>query len=313
MANVKERVTMMSFWWWMATILMCVAAAILVVSAQRDKPASHIKQRFREVMKQEGINDTNQSNYFGLEEWQERLLKRISSSEMDELPHLLIQAGWGNEQTRYFFLVSAWILPLLGAAIGAIYALAQGEVLKIVLLYVLFGFGLTFVAIRRFLRWKAKKRQAAIRKEVVTLLHLLRMLFDAGLSLENILHVTEQQGRDMLPNLAQELSLVLKRIQSGQDRGEALMDMAMPLDVPELTDTVEMLKQVTRYGGNISSSLAEFAQLVELRQVSELREYVSKLSAKMTIVMMLFLFPALIIFLAGPGFMGLARALKGLG
>jgi tight adherence protein C len=72
-----------------------------------------------------------------------------------------------------------------------------------------------------------------------------------------------------------------------------------------------MLKQVTRYGGNIRDSLAEYTTLVEQRQVSELREYVSKLSAKMTVVMILFLFPALMIFLAGPGFMGLAKALKG--
>jgi tight adherence protein C len=32
----------------------------------------------------------------------------------------------------------------------------------------------------------------------------------------------------------------------------------------------------------------------------------------MTVVMVLFLFPALMIFVAGPGFVGLARALKGM-
>jgi tight adherence protein C len=87
--------------------------------------------------------------------------------------------------------------------------------------------------------------------------------------------------------------------------------MAAPLDIPELSDTIAMLKQVTRYGGNIRNSLEEYTTLVEQRQVSELREYVSKLSAKMTVVMILFLFPALMIFLAGPGFIGLSKALKG--
>jgi tight adherence protein C len=165
--------------------------------------------------------------------------------------------------------------------------------------------------IRRLLRWKAQKRRDAIRKEVIPFLHLLRMLFEAGLSMEHILQIIEQQGRDLIPNLVSELHLVIKRIQSGQDRADALVDMAAPLDVPELSDTIAMLKQVTRYGGNIRNSLEEYTTLVEQRQVSELREYVSKLSAKMTVVMILFLFPALMIFLAGPGFIGLTKALKG--
>ena len=67
-----------------------------------------------------------------------------------------------------------------------------------------------------------------------------------------------------------------------------------------------------RMPSNVLNSLIEYTKLVEQRQISELREYVSKLSAKMTVVMMVFLFPALLIFVAGPGFVGLANALKGL-
>lgn len=121
-----------------------------------------------------------------------------------------------------------------------------------------------------------------------------------------------QQGCQLIPHLAAELGAVSKRIQAGQERGEVLAEMAEPLEVPELNDTVGMLRQVTRYGGNIRDSLTEYTRLVEERQVSQLREYVSKLSAKMTVVMVIFLFPALMIFLAGPGFVGLGRALKGL-
>jgi tight adherence protein C len=173
-------------------------------------------------------------------------------------------------------------------------------------------FALVFIALRRFLRWRAAQRIATIRKEVPAFLHLLRMLFDAGLSFEHTLQVIQQQGQLLIPHLAGELGVVITRIQAGQERAEALAEMAEPLNIPELNDTIGMLKQVTRYGGNIRDSLTEYTKLVEERQVSELREYVSKLSAKMTIVMVLFLFPALMIFVAGPGFVGLARALKGL-
>ena len=292
-------------------ILIIAATAVVMIAAQRSKTSVHVRQRFREVLRQEGMNNPLQAGS-DTGQWQQALLERISRSEMDELPGLLRQAGWGGEQSRYYYLLAAWLLPVITGLVGGIYAMSQGETMVQVLFYILFGFGVFFIAIRRFLRWKARGRQAEIRREVLTWLHLLRMLFDAGLSLEHILHVTEDQGRELIPNIADELRQVLVRIRAGQERGEALAEMAAPLDVPELNDTVAMMKQVTKYGGNISESLAEYAELLEQRQVSELREYVSKLSAKMTIVMMLFLFPALIIFLAGPGFMGLVRALKGL-
>ena len=65
------------------------------------------------------------------------------------------------------------------------------------------------------------------------------------------------------------------------------------------------------HGGNIRETLVKFAQLIEERQLSALREYVNVLSGKMSVVMMVFLFPALLIFLAGPGFMALAKGLSG--
>ena len=157
--------------------------------------------------------------------------------------------------------------------------------------------------------WRASSRCKALRRELVPLLHLLRMLLDAGLSLEHALRVAVEQGTDLIPNFAVELNRVLVRLAAGQDRGEALARMAEQLDIVEVNDMVAMLRQVTRFGGNIRDSLASYTQLLEDRQLSELREYVSKLSAKMTVVMMVFMFPALMIFIAGPGFLGLTQAL----
>ncbi len=103
---------------------------------------------------------------------------------------------------------------------------------------------------------------------------------------------------------------MLQRIQHGQERGDALEDMARRLDVDELTATVSILKQAARYGGNLRDSLMRYIKLMEDRRMTELRDKVGKMSAKMSVVMMLFMFPALILFLAGPGFMAVVRTLK---
>jgi tight adherence protein C len=304
----------MNIWLWIAVLLMVSTAALLFSMTQRDRPPPGVQRRFAEALRGDGANI---SHFFHFEkpDANTRLmqtLERFSSSEIEEMQRLLVQAGWGNPQTRFYFLAAGWLLPFVLAGATALYSFAGGASLGDILLHVVFVFAFVFIFMRRLLRWCASQRQQVIRKEVTAFLHLLRMLFDAGLSFEHTLQVIEQQGGSLIPHLSKELGVVLKRIQAGQERGEALAEMAEPLDIPELNDTIGMLKQVTRYGGNIRDSLIEYTKLVEERQISELREYVSKLSAKMTVVMVLFLFPALMIFVAGPGFIGLARALKGM-
>ncbi len=301
----------MNLLWVMTIVFMLLAAGMLIYISQMDSHPRHIQRRFREALHQEGIHISAKLGPLNFEEATHYVLDKVSRNEMAEMQQLLIQAGWHGSKAKCVFLMVGWVLPLVLGVIAFGYALLNQSSFSDVIFCGTFVFAATFVLVRRLLRWKASQRCEAIRKEVIAFLHLLRMLFDAGLSMEHILLVIEQQGRDLIPNLANELHLVIQRIQNGQDRGDALVEMAAPLNVPELNDTIAMLKQVTRYGGNIRDSLAEYTALIEQRQVSEMREYVSKLSAKMTVVMILFLFPALITFLAGPGFVGLAKALKG--
>lgn len=304
----------MNFLWWLAVLFLLLASGVLLTAATSRRANARAVERFDEVLRSEvpfsryGVQEGGQGDRLL------RVLEKLSAGELQEFDRLLVRAGWSGVRVRFAFYLTAWLLPVIAGFAGALYAIGSGRAAAEVPLAALFAFAVAFLLPRRLLRWRAAKRQDLMRKEIPALLHLLRMLFDAGLSLEHTLHVVVEQGRDLIPNLAMEIGTALKRIQAGQERGDALAQMAEPLDVPELSDTVGMLRQVTRYGGNIRDSLAEYAALVEERQNSELREYVSKLSAKMTVVMVAFLFPALMIFVAGPGFVGLARALgSGLG
>lgn len=80
------------------------------------------------------------------------------------------------------------------------------------------------------------------------------------------------------------------------------------LEVDELTDTCVILQQLILQGGGAMKSLLALKQLLDDRRLTRLQEYISKMSAKMSVVMMVFLFPALLIVLGGPAFIGIARA-----
>ncbi|MNN92240.1 hypothetical protein D3C81_2104890 [compost metagenome] len=81
------------------------------------------------------------------------------------------------------------------------------------------------------------------------------------------------------------------------------------LAVDEFSDTCVILKQLLTQGGGAMKSLLALKQLLDDRRLTGMQERVSKMSGKMSVVMMVFLFPALLIVLAGPGLTALAKAL----
>lgn len=148
----------------------------------------------------------------------------------------------------------------------------------------------------------------ADRPEISTFIPLLRILFESGMAVEQALRVLGSEAQKLLPELTHELRLILARVDSGLELGQELNQTATLLAVDEFTDTCVILQQLILQGGGAMKSLQALKQLLDDRRLTRLQEYISKMSAKMSVVMMLFLFPALLIVLAGPGFTAIVRA-----
>ena len=170
--------------------------------------------------------------------------------------------------------------------------------------------GIGYLLPKRVLAAAAKKRQERIAKEIATFIPLLRILFESGMAVEQSLRVLGNDAQRLLPHLTFELRVILARVDSGLELGEELGKTARLLEVDEFTDTCIILQQLIQQGGGAMKSLLALKQLLDDRRLTGLQEYISKMSAKMSVVMMVFLFPALLIVLGGPAFIGIARALK---
>lgn len=161
---------------------------------------------------------------------------------------------------------------------------------------------------KRLLAFAARRRQRTIAVEISTFIPLLRILFESGMAVEQALRVLSSEAQKLLPELTSELRLILARVDSGLELGQELHKAAVMLAVDEFSDTCVILQQLIQQGGGAMKSLLALKQLLDDRRLTRLQEYISKMSAKMSVVMMLFLFPALLIVLAGPGFTAIARA-----
>jgi tight adherence protein C len=295
--------------WILLAALLIGLSLVLMALARQDATAPETEKRFSEALdnsQDEGwLNQRTWRSTNSLTARARRLLERTPGTDMQEVETLMRQAGLLDARARNAVYASLWIAPAAGLGLAV---LASGAYDLSLLQSAMFGVGFGFIAPRKVLRWTAERRRRAIREELPIMLNLMRLLFDAGLSLEHTLKAISEQGKQIAPNLAAEFAAVLVRIQNGQDRGTALEDMAERLGIDELTETVAILKQAARFGGSLRESLLRYLRLLEDRRMTDLRDKVGKLSAQMTVVMVVFMFPALMIFLAGPGFMALIKS-----
>lgn len=240
----------------------------------------------------------------------ERLL---DSGVKGESERVLRQAGWLRERDEFPLLAIRLGFPLVFGAAALALAILQDMTPAQILL--LGGIGLVggVLAYRSWLRSRAKARRDRLADQTPAMLQFLNMTLGSGVSVEQALTVLQQEGRIVTPDISQEMDLVLARVNAGEATDDALQRIFEDLEVDELDDTVAVLRQVLKHGGNASQSLMNLVALIEDRQRTTMQERIAKMSAKMSVVMMVFLFPALLILVAGPSLVSLLGAMSSMG
>lgn len=226
----------------------------------------------------------------------------------NETQVLLNRVGWRTATQRSLFAAFQVGTPVAFAGLvflgHELFFPRSGNLLVVLLCALAVG----YLIPKRLLAYAAKKRQQEAAIEVSTFIPLLRILFESGMAVEQALRVLSVEGRQLLPVLTGELRLVLARVDSGLDLSQELSKAASLLSVDEFDDTCVILQQLIQQGGGAMKSLQSLKSLLDDRRMTRMEEYISKMSAKMSVVMMMFLFPALLIVLAGPSFIAVARA-----
>jgi len=238
-------------------------------------------------------------------------LERLVDKE-GETPRLLAQAGWRTPRAKLIFYAFQGLLPL-GLAGLIFFGWAVGyKYFQVPNLYLAFigAVALSFLLPRWVLRSAAASRQKRIKAEVPLFVHLLVLLFESGLSTRQALASLVREGRGVLPELGFEFESLVRQLDTGADTSEILRQLGDLLAVDDLTTILGVLRQVDRYGGEIREPLLDVLKLLEERRGLDLREKVNLISGRMTVVMVLFFFPALLIFVAGPAALAITTSLS---
>ena len=148
-----------------------------------------------------------------------------------------------------------------------------------------------------FLNMKMRKNQDAIRSQLADTLDLLSVCMEAGLSFDAALVKVAER---MEGPLIDEFITVLKQVQLGKSRNEALKNLSDSTDVGELKTFISAVIQANTLGIPITNVLEAQSDQLRVAKREKIREVAAKVPTKMTIPTVLLILPAIICVIMGP-------------
>lgn len=228
----------------------------------------------------------------------------------DETRVLLARAGFRGERALLVFSAVRLVVPLVAAGYFVARTLADPALGLKGWLYAFAAFAVGYLLPKYVLASLAKRRQRKLTEELPLFVDFLWMLQGVGLNMEQSLMIVAEARAGILPILSGEMREVFRTVAGGRTRTVAMERMAAQLGIQELRDLVTMITQADQYGGAIQEPLRQFSrQMVERRRFA-MQESIGKTAAKMAMVMVTFLMPALVLVTAGPGFRAVVRTLS---
>ena len=223
--------------------------------------------------------------------------KFTPQKQLEDARHKLDMAGMNMDPGTYFALR---IFSTIGFALAAFFVFfvsSPSTPRPTALLYTLAGAGLGYIIPSMLLSSKIRRRQEEIIKALPDALDLLVICVEAGLGFDMAMgKVYEKWDND----LAVAFGRVLREIQLGKVRREALRDMARRMDVPDVTAFVAAIIQADQLGVSMSKILRVQSDQMRTKRRQRAQEKAHQAPVKMMIPMVFLIFPSLWIVLLGP-------------
>ncbi len=171
--------------------------------------------------------------------------------------------------------------------------------------------GMGLVVPSFFVDRQADRRQLSIEQALPDALDLMVVCVESGLGMTAGLARVAHEFAASRPILSEEFELVTLEIAAGKSNVEALRSLADRTGVSEVSALVAMLIQTERFGTSVADALRVHADAMRTRRIQRAEEAAAKAPVKMLFPAGVFIFPATLIFIVGPGLLQLIRTLGG--
>jgi len=245
-----------------------------------------------------------------------RLVAPISGSTRDpggetydKVVVRLAQAGFRDPSALAVYMGSRIALALVLTAIPFItpffWGLSDIQFLEVVAL----AAGAGFILPGMWIDSRRRSRQREINQALPDAIDLMVVCVEAGLGMAASLSRVAAEFTEISPILAFEFKLVVLETQAGKSVSDALRGLIRRTGVEELNSLVSMLIQTERFGTSLARTLRVHAAALRTKRLQRAEESAQAAAVKMLLPAVLFIFPAVLLVMIGPGLLRMMRTL----
>lgn len=220
----------------------------------------------------------------------------------------LMQGGFRTQKSYriYFALkfVFACLLPVLFLLRGMFYTLTP-QILLVCLVLAIIGYFIPEIVLSIIVQ----NRQQRILKALPDALDLMVICVESGLGLDMTFKRVGDELRSLNKDLSDEFHMVNREIRAGRPRSESLKNMSMRTGIAEVSNLITMMVQTSRFGTSMATALRVHADDMRVKRRQTAEEKAAKTAVKLTLPLILFIFPAILVVLLGPAGLKIAKIL----
>ena len=226
-----------------------------------------------------------------------------NDKNMKTLRRQLVQAGFLDHRAPAFYFIARTFLAV-GFAVAAFFAIpiflpdSKAMFWPFVGLCGLVGyFGPGFYLGRRITSRKNEHRAG-----FPDFMDLLVVCADAGLSMEAALDRVGRELADSYPSLGANIHMATLEIRAGRSMSEALEHLGDRLGLEEARSFAMLLQQSEELGSSMSDALRVYSDDMRHKRLSRAEEKAYSLPAKLSVPLILCVFPVLVIVIMLPAY-----------
>jgi tight adherence protein C len=235
----------------------------------------------------------------------------VSSGRVSQkLKAELAMAGFYNESAATMYLGFKMVLLLLGVAAGVLLVSHLNIALPIKFCGAIAAGGLASFMPNIFVTACRQQRRNEVLRTLPDAIDLLEICVSAGMGLDTAWNLVSDSVRQLSPILADEMALTNLEIHLGASRVAAMRNLARRTGSDELSSLAAVLIQSDRFGTSVADALRIFSTSMRESRTMKAEEKAEKMAVKLLLPMVVFIFPAVLLVVAGSAILTLARIMS---
>ncbi len=237
--------------------------------------------------------------------------KKTDQAQTSRLKSQLVTAGYRNPRAPVIFMGARLFLAVLLGIIFIVFGMdfIEGKDPMYLPIGLIGSMALGYFGPQLWLSNTIAKRKETLVNGFPDALDLMVVCVEAGLGLDQAIARVGKEVQQGHKELGEEFILLNLELRAGLSREQGLRNLVNRTDLEDIRSLVALLIQTDRFGTSIGQALRVHSDSMRMKRRLKAEEKGAQLPVKLMIPLILFIFPALMVVIVGPGAISLIRNL----